>query len=360
MSESPQHDPKLNDAAPASAPEPSEPWLEVVDDRLSRDVTSARRDVTSVRRLTGARRGRLLDSLAVLARRGRDSAGDVDPDVASLLELIGLDASDHVDSAREFAAIVDRGEAAGLDRGALPHVLQAYVRAVSRIVAVEAGVALGVLRGVDADRRPEVIGTMIDALLPASLRGFDLLHRAMLQDALLEAADGVTATESDFENMAVGMVDLVRSTDYLSRASGEDLEQLVDAIFLAGQAATSERAAHIVKYVGDGVFIAANDVTSVADAALDAIERLEAVLPLRARGGVSYGFVVQRAGDVFGLPVNLAQALTKAAQPGRVLLSADAAALIGSERRGRLRACHLPHPALKEQRVATLRAPAKS
>jgi class 3 adenylate cyclase len=338
----------MSDPAPPPAPEPSEPWLEVVGDRLGRDAAP-------VRRLTRARRGRMLDSLAVLARRGRDAGDEVDPDVIALLEMIGLDANDRLDSAREFAAIVDRGEAAGLDRSALPHILQAYVRAVSRIVAVEAGVALGALRGVDADRRPEVIGRMIDTLLPASLRGFDLLHRAMLQEALLEASVGVTATESDFENMAVGMVDLVRSTDYLSRASAENLEQLVDAIFAAGQAATSERAAHIVKYVGDGVFIAANDVTSVADAALDAIERLEAVLPLRARGGVSYGFVVQRAGDVFGLPVNLAQALTKAARPGKVLLSAEAAALIGSKRHGRLRPCPLPHPALNDQRVATLR-----
>ncbi len=350
MSEFSQDTPKINEAGPA--PEPVEPWLEVVGERLGRDTVP-------VRRLTRARRGRLLESLSALSRRGRDPGGGLDPDVVSLLELVGLDANERVDSAREFATMVDRGEAAGLDRGALPHVLQAYVRAVSRIVAVEAGVALGALRRVEAERRPEVIGNMIDTLLPSSLRGFDLLHRAMLQDALLEAADGVTATESDFENMAVGMVDLVRSTDHLSRASAEELEQLVDAIFAAGQAATSERSAHIVKYVGDGVFIAANDVASVADAALDALERLEAVLPLRARGGVSYGFVVQRAGDVFGLPVNLAQALTKAARPGRVLLSAEAAAMMGPERRGRLRPCRLPHPALEGKRVATLRAPPK-
>ncbi len=328
------------------------PWLEVVNGRLGRDTTP-------VRRLTRARRGRLLDALAALARRGRDPSGAVDPDVVSLLEMLGLDAGDHVSSAPEFAAILDQGEAAGLDRSALPHVLQAYVRAVSRIVAVEAAVALEALRHVEAERRPEIIGRMIDVLLPSSLRGFDLLHRAMLQDALLEAADGVTATASDFENMAVGMVDLVRSTDHLSRASGEELERLADAIFAAGQAATAGRAAHIVKYVGDGLIIAGGEVAGVADVALDALERLEAALPLRARGGVSYGFVVQRAGDVFGLPVNMSHALTKAAQPGRILLSADAAALIGPERHGRVRRRLLPHPALGEQRVATLHVPAK-
>lgn len=208
------------------------------------------------------------------------------------------------------------------------------MRAVGRIVAVEATVALGVLRIVAPDRRAEVIGGLLDELLPTSPRGFDLLHRAMLQDALLEASQGIDAYGSGPESMAVGMVDLVRSTDFLAQASPEELEQLVDAMFAA--AATSERAAHIVKYVGDGVFIASNDVISVADAALELIARLEDELPLRARGGISYGSIVQRARDIFGIPVSLAQALTKAAQPGTVLLSADAVATLTPLRDARL------------------------
>jgi class 3 adenylate cyclase len=328
----------------------TEPWLEALSDRLSGDSGPAAN-------LTGVRRRRMIGALSTLARRERDAPGELDPEIVSLLELIGLDLDSREGWTREFAAMIDGGAAAGLDRGALPHVLQAYVRAVGRIAAVEAIIVVDALRGVEPDRRAEVAGGMIDELLPISQRGFDLLHRAMLQDALLEASPGIDADGSESARMAVGMVDLVRSTDYLSAASSEQLEQLVDAMFAAGQAATSERAAHIVKYVGDGVFISATDVASVADTALDLIDRLGSALPLRVRGGISYGFVVQRAGDIFGLPVNLAQALTKAARPGSVLLSADAAALVPAARRGRLRVLRLPHPALAEQRVATLRAP---
>jgi class 3 adenylate cyclase len=339
---------------PATEPEhpPREAWTDVVNDRLGGDLGPALQ-------FTRVRRRRMVGALSTLSGRSRDATVELDPEIVSLLALIGLEAGKRESWMREFAATLDEGEAAGIDRGALPHVLQAYVRAVSRIVAVEASVALGVLRSVEADRRAEVIGQLVDQLLPTSLRGFDLLHRTMLHDALLEAPHGLDADESESEAMAVAMVDLVRSTDYFLEASAAELEELVDAMFAAGQAATSERAAHILKYVGDGVFIAANDVGSVADVALDLIARLERDLPLRARGGISYGSVLQRAGDMFGMPVNLAQALTKAARPGTVLLSADAAALLPRARRGRLRSRRLPHPALAEQQVATLQAPAR-
>jgi class 3 adenylate cyclase len=329
-----------------------ESWVDVVNERLSPDVASSRR-------LTKARRSRLLEGFSALAGRGRDPADALDPELLSWLELIGLDPREWEATTREVAEIVDRGQSAGLDRAALPHVLQAYVRAVGRIAAVEAGIARDTLRSADPESRAEVIGRLIDVLLPTSVRGFDMLHKALLQDALLEASDGLDADDSELENLAIGMVDLVRSTDYLSTASSEDLEQLVDAIFRAGQRATSGRTAHVVKYVGDGAFIAGNVVESVADTALEMVARLEDILPLRARGGISYGFVVQRAGDIFGLPVNASQALTKAAKPGTILLTAGAAACLPKDRCGRLRTRRLPHPALGEQRVATLKPSAE-
>lgn len=337
----------MSDSAPEAAHGASEPWIEAAAQRLERDVAP-------IRRLSGARRRRMRDVLAALAGRHRGAPEELEQELAALIELIGLGAGEPDGGLREFAALVRRGEEAGLDRRALPHVVQAYVRATGRIVAVETAVMLGTLREIEPARRAEVAGRLIDALLPSSVRGFDLLHRAMLQDAVLELSEGM-AGEADQDNLAVGMVDLVGSTAYLQTASAGQLEALVDAIFAAGQAVTAERAAHIVKYVGDGVFLAANDVASVADAAAELTGRLEARLPLRARGGVSYGFVVQRAGDIFGMPVNMAQALTKAAQPGTVLLSRTAAELLPAERRGRLRERELPHPALGRQRVATLR-----
>lgn len=318
-------------------------WLEVADERLGRDLKA-------VRRLTSARRGRTLTAVSRFLGPGPD---EPDPEVRELLEVIGIDLGDRQAYA-ELASIIDRGEEVGLARAALPHVLQAYVRAVGRIAAVEAGIAADALRRVDSPDRGPVIGALLDELLPSSLRGFEFLHRAMLQDALHEVAEGLT-DDAATERAAVGMVDLVRSTRYLAGASTAEVERVVDALFTAGQAATADRAAHVVKYVGDGLFVSAADVASVADATLDVVGRLEAALPLRARGGIGYGTVVQRAGDVFGMPINLAEALTKAARPGTVLLSETAAAALPPERAGRLRTRQLPKTDFGDQRVATLR-----
>jgi class 3 adenylate cyclase len=229
------------------------------------------------------------------------------------------------------------------------------VRAVGRIVAVEIRLAIEMLDRAESDKRAVLAAELMEKLLPSSLRGFDLLHRAMLQEAALETRDGLTLGITDLNRQAVGMADLVGSTAYLARAEPPELERMVDAMFAAGQAATGHRNAHVVKYVGDGVFIASHDAVAVADAVTEVVARLQSELPLKARGGISYGLVVHRAGDIFGHPVNLSQALTKAASPGTVLLSEDAAQRLPRDRRGRLRRRLLPNAAFGEQRVATLR-----
>lgn len=320
-----------------------EAWLEAASDQLGQDIRA-------LRRLTRTRRAGLLPKLA---RADRVADAEMDPEILDLLEMIGLQLDDG--TGREFAALVDTGDAGGLDRSALPHVIQAYVRAVGRIAQVEAGVAVNAMRAVAPEHRAVVIRKLIGTLMPASVRGFDLLHRAMLEEALIEASGGVTGDQVEAESLAIGMVDLVRSTHYLLKADTEELEHLVDVLFAAGQSATAARSAHVVKYVGDGVFFAAGDVADVADAALEMIDHLEVETPLQARGGIGYGYVVQRAGDVFGMPVNLSQALSKAAKPGTILLSETAARRLPSSRRGRLRVRTLPHTALGDQTVATLR-----
>jgi adenylate cyclase len=337
------HGPSALDNGPSA-----EQWLEVARDRLLGQLGSL-----PTARL---RRRRMLDALSLRSRAARAEDGNIDADPVALLRLIGFDDGEHEGLARELSSLIRAGAAAGVDSEALPHVAQAYVRAIGRIVAVEALVMREALGEIEADQREATIGGLIDALLPVSNRGFDVLHRVMLHEALVEASHGLDPEQDAPPVTAIGMVDLVRSTAYLGSAGAADLEHLVDAIFAAGQQATSERTAHIVKYVGDGAFIAATDVVNVADTALAMIGQLEDEVPLRARGGISCGFVVQRAGDVFGMPVNMAQALTKAARPGSVLLSAEAAGLLPRERRGRLRWLRLPHAALGEQRVATLRA----
>jgi class 3 adenylate cyclase len=323
-----------------------EPWLAAATECLGHDVDS-------VRRLARARRGRMLAALSALARPGGPS---FDPELVELLQLVRIPQRRDGVATHELARLIDRGTAAGINPASLPQVLQAYVRGVGRIAAAETSVLFDALRAVASEERQEIVRAVLDELLPLGVRGFDLLHRAMLQDALLEGSGSLDAPSTDVERLAIGMVDLVGSTAHLKSVGVDELERLADAIFTAGQGATLRRQAHIFKYAGDGMFIASVDVSSVADAALDIVAELERELPLRARGGISFGRVVQRAGDVFGLAVNMAQALTKAARPGTVLLHEDAAAELPAARRGRLRQRRLPHAALGVQTVATLHA----
>jgi adenylate cyclase len=127
-------------------------------------------------------------------------------------------------------------------------------------------------------------------------------------------------------------VDVCDSTRYLSDAGVAQTEQLVDALFEAARSAAARRAVWVVKYVGDGVFLLGRRPRDVAEAALHAIAALETELPLAARGGLAAGPVMRRAGDYFGLTVNLAQRLAAAAQPGQLLVTEPAAADLPDDR----------------------------
>jgi adenylate cyclase len=118
---------------------------------------------------------------------------------------------------------------------------------------------------------------------------------------------------------AVAHVDVVNSTGLLERASLSDTQRMVDGLFASAQSAIRGRPVEVVKYVGDGVFLAGSDPLEVASASLDCLGSLAADVGLTARAGLAYGRVVRRAGDVFGMPVNLSHALTKSANPGAML-----------------------------------------
>jgi adenylate cyclase len=111
-----------------------------------------------------------------------------------------------------------------------------------------------------------------------------------------------------------------------------------------------------VKYVGDGVFLAGREPREVAAAALDALAHVQEFLPLDARAGLAHGEVLRRAGDIFGLPVNLAQLLTKSAAPGTLLAQREVAMALPRRMRGETRPV-TPHPTLGEILATEIRLP---
>lgn len=291
--------------------------------------------------------------------RRRTAAGEHElaPGVLAMFELIAIDASDIQQLSPDISSFLGGPGMADIDRASFPTVFQAYVRAIGRIAAAEAGVAREVMERTAVEDRARVLADTIQRLLPLSSRGFDVVHRVLLLDAVADELTGMEEPDAEADTMAIAMIDLVGSTDYLRGSTPAQLERLVDALFEAGQAATAHRHSHVLKYVGDGLFITGRDVGELAETALDVIDRLERELPLRARGGLAWGPVVQRAGDLFGLPINVAHIATKSAQPGMLLATAEAAARLPAAARGRYRTVELAHPALGATRVATVRRP---
>jgi adenylate cyclase len=89
----------------------------------------------------------------------------------------------------------------------------------------------------------------------------------------------------------------------------------------------------VVKMIGDEVFFAAPTVDAACAIATEVCASVAAdgVLP-PARGAVGVGEATSREGDYFGPLVNLVSRLVKAAKPGTVLVTAEAADTLSPDR----------------------------
>jgi adenylate cyclase len=273
------------------------------------------------------------------ASLGRGMGGqELEEETLALVALLGLDDQPR---AEEFAALLAKARAAGMGGQDAGPVAQAYYRGIARIVEAEAAVTQELVGRVDPDERAAVLDRLLAMILQTSPQAFAVLHTSLLQRALL---DDLTAARANGEvgPLGVALVDLSGSTAYLAEVGVPETEELVDALFVAGQIATLSRSVRLLKHVGDGMFIVGRDVAEVTDACFAAIDQIERSLPLPARAGVAYGSLVRRAGDYFGFPVNVAQLLTKVAKPSQVLATRQAAALVPTELRGRSRRVRIP------------------
>jgi adenylate cyclase len=278
------------------------------------------------------------DIEAVLGRHfpsGRDPAardGGREEEVATLLRVVGLHPESDGAAERATAEAIEAAREAGVELETLVALAQAYSRGLGRVVAAESDYVRRLLKAHGAARRADYLDELLSTSLPRAHDLFVTLHQAMLRDALEDTLTDESLGEPEVTLRAVALVDVCDSTGYFADAGLGQTEQLVDALFEAGRSAAARRAVWVVKYVGDGVFLLGRRPRDVADAALHAIASLEAELPLGARAGLAAGPVVRRAGDYFGMAVNLAQRLAAAAQPGQLLATEPAAADLAGER----------------------------
>ncbi|CNE68172.1 Putative adenylate cyclase [Mycobacterium tuberculosis] len=162
-----------------------------------------------------------------------------------------------------------------------------------------------------------------------------LLHgwrRQLTAAGMRAAATTATATAdpaAGLAHLAVGFADVVSFTRLSSRLDSDALAAFIERFESTAAEIVAEAGGRIVKTLGDEVLFVAPTPSAAAEIGLSIAERFnEDPASPKVRVGLAYGEVIQRLGDVFGTPVNMAARLTSTAYPGTVLAGPALAAAL--------------------------------
>jgi adenylate cyclase len=166
-----------------------------------------------------------------------------------------------------------------------------------------------------------MLGAMVDALLRLALR-----HS--VETEAINAVERSAGTLPGAREVAVAFADLVGFTRLGEQMPPEDLG--VVAIRLADLAHDVVASpVQFVKTIGDAVMLVCSDPHTLLVTVLDLVDAAAAEDFPRLRVGLAFGRAVNRAGDWYGSPVNLASRVTGAAPAGTVRVIESARQAIG-------------------------------
>ncbi len=129
------------------------------------------------------------------------------------------------------------------------------------------------------------------------------------------------------EVIAIGFVDLVGSTQWAEGLSLRDYSLALARFESSAWSGAVLAGGRVVKMIGDEVFFAAPSVDAACRIGAEVCQAAaeDPLLP-PARGAVGHGLVTPREGDYFGPLVNQVSRLVKAAAPGELVITEQAAA----------------------------------
>lgn len=163
--------------------------------------------------------------------------------------------------------------------------------------------------------------------------------------------------------MCVLFADLAGFTAFAEERGDAAAADLAAAFSLRAMQVGRRHGLRPVKTVGDAVLLVGDDPGAAVRGAVALVAEFERpTSPLRIHAGIADGPVVERDGDVFGSPVNLAAHLTSEAKAGEVVVTTEVAAAarrdglevvpLGARKMGLLRPLEVfrirPRPALRE------------
>jgi len=170
----------------------------------------------------------------------------------------------------------------------------------------------------DAD---PVLGPMVDALLRLALR-----HS--VETEAINAVERSAGTLPGAREVAVAFADLVGFTQLGEQMPPEDLGVVAFRLAdLAHEVVASP--VQFVKTIGDAVMLVCSDPLKLLLTVLDLVDAAAADDFPRLRVGLAFGHAVNRAGDWYGSPVNLASRVTGVAPASTVRVTEPARKAIG-------------------------------
>lgn len=133
-------------------------------------------------------------------------------------------------------------------------------------------------------------------------------------------------------DVSVGFADLVSFTALSNTLDRDEIGDLVEVFESRCQDVVARYAGRIIKSLGDSVLFVTNtaeEAVGVAEGIINVIGRDPKMPDVRL--GLASGPVIQRLGDIFGPPVNMAARLTQVARRNRLIVDQNTADLLPGE-----------------------------
>jgi adenylate cyclase len=176
-------------------------------------------------------------------------------------------------------------------------------------------------------RYAETLRNLGPLAAPTLEQMFNLRMREQMREAVISQAELQSGKLAGAQPVAVGFVDIVGFTRLGEDVSPDDVGAVVRR-FERAVADAVEPPVRLVKTIGDAAMLVAPQPAPVVESVLGLVERSQDEAPL-LRGGVALGDGLQRAGDWYGRPVNLAARLTSFARRGSVVTSKEVREAVG-------------------------------
>ena len=204
------------------------------------------------------------------------------------------------------------------DEAIFTHISRVIASSLDRVASaqIEALVQRAPLVKDDPRARDRVARS--SALVPRML---ELVWRRRLS---VEARRRIVREARAGSSVCVGFADLVGFTAQTEELEVAELAEVVERFEGIAYDVVPAFGGRVVKTIGDEVMFVNDDVVEGCRTALQLVQRYREDDALSdVRVGLANGLVLERDGDVFGHPVNVASRIVSSAFPGLVVVSTD-------------------------------------